>query len=117
MVNSYRTNNIVNILRTLFALILLTMLTVTTWASLQQNILKIPAPVTGNPWFIATMFDAYFGFTTFYVWVFYKEKSAPARVLWFLAIMALGNMGMASYMLLKLRRASDMKSLLLRAPD
>ncbi|MBS1996710.1 MAG: DUF1475 domain-containing protein, partial [Cyanobacteria bacterium SZAS LIN-2] len=49
--------------------------------------------------------------------VFYKEKSALARVLWFLAIMALGNMGMASYMLLKLRRASDMKSLLLRAPD
>jgi hypothetical protein len=55
-------------------------------------------------WTTATMLDAYFGFTTFYVWVFYKERGWVARVLWFLAIMALGNMAMSSYVLLQLAR-------------
>jgi hypothetical protein len=48
--------------------------------------------------------DAYFGFTTFYVWVFYKERAWAARILWFVAIMLLGNMAMASYVLLQLAR-------------
>ncbi len=55
-------------------------------------------------WTIATLMDAYFGFTTFYVWVFYKERGWLARVLWFVAIMALGNMAMASYVLIQLAR-------------
>ncbi len=53
-------------------------------------------------WTIATMCDAYFGFITFYVWVAYKETRWLPRVLWFLAIMAFGNMAMASYVLLQL---------------
>jgi hypothetical protein len=58
--------------------------------------------VGGHPWFIATLFDAYFGFLTFYLWVCYKEPSIALRVFWFVAIMLLGNMGMASYMLIQL---------------
>jgi hypothetical protein len=38
------------------------------------------------------------------VWVFYKERGWLARGLWFVAIMALGNMAMASYVLLQLAR-------------
>ena len=32
-----------------------------------------------NPWAMATLYDAYFGFVTFYAWVFYKERSVWAR--------------------------------------
>jgi hypothetical protein len=32
-------------------------------------------------WTIATLMDAYFGFLTFYVWVFYKEMRWLPRLL------------------------------------
>lgn len=44
-----------------------------------------------NPWAMATLYDAYFGFLTFYAWVVYKERSFVARTLWFLLIMYLGT--------------------------
>jgi hypothetical protein len=93
-------------LRIIFSLILLTMIVVTSWASMHESILKVPATVTGDPWFIATMFDAYFGFTTFFLWVCYKEKSSAIKAVWFVLIMALGNAAMASYVLIKIWRQS-----------
>jgi hypothetical protein len=55
-----------------------------------------------NPWAMATLYDAYFGFVTFYAWVFYKERSVWARALWFLLIMGLGNIAMSFYVLIQL---------------
>lgn len=57
-----------------------------------------------NPWAVATLYDAYFGFVTFYTWVCYKERSIWARALWFLLIMGLGNIAMSFYMLIQLFR-------------
>lgn len=57
-----------------------------------------------NPWFVATMFDAYFGFLWFWSWVAYKEPSWPRRLAWLLLILGLGNMAMAAYMLIQLAR-------------
>src|SRR5450755_2369251 len=48
--------------------------------------------------------DAYFGFLTLYVWVFYKELRRLPRIAWFVAIMLLGNMAMSTYVLLQLMR-------------
>lgn len=105
-------------LRICFAFVVLTMISVTGWASTQNAIWEIPDAVVKNPWFIATLFDAYFGFLTFYCWLFYKESSWALRVLWFILIMLLGNMAMASYMLIqlfKLPTNATMKQLLLKA--
>jgi hypothetical protein len=92
-------------LRGLFILVLLSMLWVTGWASLQCPLFGIPREVFTHPWFIATLFDAYWGFTTFFVWVCYKQTSWVARTGWFVAIMLLGNLAMASYCLQELFRA------------
>jgi hypothetical protein len=89
-------------LRALFLVVLASMVWVTTWAGLKCPLFSVPAPVATHPWFVATMFDAYWGFTTFYVWVFYKEASWTSRVAWFVAIMALGNIAMSSYCLAEL---------------
>lgn len=91
-------------LRILFILIFIVMVYATTSASLQCSILQIPAPVLGHPWFTATLFDAYCGFTTFYAWVFYKEKSVTGKIVWFILIMLLGNLAMSAYMLILLFR-------------
>lgn len=91
-------------LRVLYGLVLATMVVVTVSSSLQENILKIPSAVTSDPWFIATLFDAYFGFLFFFLWVCYKEKALWIKLSWFVAIALLGNIAMAVYMLLKLFR-------------
>lgn len=80
------------------------MLGVTTWASLHTPLFAIPREVFTHPWFIATLFDAYWAFVAFYVWVAWKEQSPGARLLWFIAIIALGNIAMAAYMLGELFR-------------
>jgi hypothetical protein len=91
-------------LRVAFGIVLLTMLCVTGWASAQLPLWQTPRAVVLHPWFIATLFDTYFGFLTFYLWLAYRERGWPARLLWLLAILALGNIAMAGYMLLLLWR-------------
>ena len=68
-----------------------------------QDLLAHPA-AGFNPWFIATLFDAYFGFLWFWLWVTFKENSNLKRGLWLVAILLAGNMAMAIYVLLELRR-------------
>ncbi len=91
-------------LRCLFLLVIASMLWVTSWASWQCPLFAVPRDVYAHPWFVATMFDAYWGFTTFFVWVCYKQTSWLARLAWFVAIMLLGNIAMASYCLAELIR-------------
>ncbi len=91
-------------LRIAFLAVLVTMLVVTTWASNLVALWNTPHAVLGHPWFVATLFDTYFAFLTFYAWVAYKETSILARVLWLVGILFLGNIAMASYMLVQLFR-------------
>mgnify|MGYP003433350055 CR=1 FL=1 len=68
-------------LKLLFGGILAGMLVVTTIASLKQPLWEW-AGLVAEPdrwWTYATLADAYFGFLTFYAWVFYKEATATAR--------------------------------------
>ncbi len=81
-----------------------------------QDLLDNPTAVY-NPWFIATLTDAYFGFLWFWLWVAYKETSWASRGIWLILILLLGNMAMAAYMLLTLARlpaGATMQDLLLR---
>jgi hypothetical protein len=96
---------------------------VSVWATSRMDLL--PAirelffhPARGaNPWFVATLFDAYFGFLWFWLWVAYKESSFLLRLVWLVLILALGNIAMASYVLIQLWRlpeGADIEDLLLR---
>ena len=93
-------------LRLLFGAILVTMICVTTWASLRQPVWQWGGLTRSpdNGWTIATLFDAYFGFVTFYVWLAWKERRWVPRIAWLIAILLLGNMAMSTYLLLQLRR-------------
>lgn len=98
-------------LRLLFLAVLGSMLWVTSWASLQQSIFAIPREILSHPWFIATLFDAYWGFLTFYVWQAWKERNLAARILWFIAVMLLGNLAMSIYVLVELFRIRESSQL------
>lgn len=106
-------------LQWLFAFILISLLAFTGWVSTQQSVLDWGGLTTppDNLWTIATLIDAYYGFITFYVWVLWKEPRALPRVAWFVAIMLLGNMAMAAYVLRQLARlkADESMAVLLSA--
>jgi hypothetical protein len=86
----------------LFSVILAAMLWQTSTASMAQAIWAIPDPITQNPWFIATLVDAYCGFITIFVWIALREKSFSAKVLWFILLMLLGNIAISAYCLMVL---------------
>jgi hypothetical protein len=86
----------------LFGAILLAMLAVTVRASRDRAVWKVGPPLTSDPWFQATLVDAYCGFLTFFAWVAYKEPGPGRRALWFVLLMGLGNIAVAVYMLLQL---------------
>jgi len=99
---------------------------VSMWATGHQSIAVaisdlIANPASGNnPWLMATLFDAYFGFLWFWLWVAYKESGWFARGAWLVLILLLGNMAMAAYMLIQLWRlppGATMAQLLLRRPS
>jgi hypothetical protein len=91
-------------LRIFFLVVLGSMFAVTFWASSLCPLFAVPREVATHPWFIATLFDAYWGFLTFYVWVFFQQTALLSRVAWLIAILLLGNIAMAIYCLAALFR-------------
>lgn len=92
------------LLKLLFAMIFLWMVGMTIYVSLHKPLWLAGSEFSwaGSPWAVATLFDAYFGFITFYVWVCFKERTLGARLVWLLLIMGLGNIAMSGYVLLQL---------------
>lgn len=91
-------------LKFLFAAIFLWMTVATIRTSLQVSLWAAWDSFAANPWAVATLYDAYCGFITFYVWVAYKERSWGGRILWFVLIMGLGNIAISAYALIQLFR-------------
>ena len=92
------------LLITLFTLILITMLAVTTQASLEQSIFTALEGLWPDGWFRATLADAYFGFLAVFVWIAYRERTPLRLAAWFVALMLLGNIAIAVYFLAALLR-------------
>lgn len=106
-------------LRVLFAAVLVSMLVFTITAAMDRGVFEAGAELWPDPWFKATLADAYFGFLAVYVWIAYKEKGWVGKIGWFVLLMALGNIAIAVYLLIQLfrLRADDpLEKLLLRSP-
>jgi hypothetical protein len=83
-------------------LVFAAMVAVTAWASLDANVLVGFQRVLAERWGVATLFDAYFGFLWFWLWIAYKEATPGRRLLWLALLLALGNLAMAAYMMIQL---------------
>ncbi|WLT33574.1 DUF1475 family protein [Geothrix sp. PMB-07] len=96
------------------------MVAVTTWASLEANVLVGFQRLLADRWGVATLFDAYFGFLWFWLWILYKEGHLGRSLLWLLLLFALGNLAMAAYVMVqlaRLKRGDGVEALLLRKPS
>jgi biotin transporter BioY len=91
-------------LKLLFGFIFGWMVVATVRTSLQVSLWDAWRGFSANPWAVATLYDAYAGFLTFYMWVVFKERGWGGRILWFVLIMCLGNIAMSAYVLRELFR-------------
>ncbi len=92
------------LLRLLYVVIFLVMIALTVWSAINENIMAIPPLVLNDVWFKATLFDAYFAFLSFFLWICYREKSILLKGFMFIAIVCLGNIAMSLYVLIALYR-------------
>ena len=92
------------LLQVLFATIFLWMTVLTVRTSLEVSLWDAWDSFAANPWAVATLYYAYFGFLTFFVWVAYKERTHLRRLLWLVLILGLGNIAMSLYVLIQLFR-------------
>ncbi len=101
-----------------FSLVFIILLAGTIYASLEKNVLQAYVDLGTDRWGLATLFDAYFGFFAFFLWVAYKEATPAKRLLWFVLLMSLGNFAISGYALWQLAKwdpKSGAAGLLLRA--
>ena len=92
------------VLRVIFGLILIGMLAVTTVASLDRGVFEAGVELWPDPWFKATLADAYFGFLVVWLWIAYKEGGWIRPAIWALLLAGFGNIAIAVYMLIELFR-------------
>lgn len=90
------------LLKVLFGFIFVFMVVLTIRTSLQISLWSAIPAFKASPWSMATLYDAYFGFVTFFCWLAWRERSLGIKIVWFVLIMALGNIAMSLYVLLQL---------------
>ena len=106
-----------HLIRFTAVLVLAALLISTTRAGTKIPFWSIGSDYFNHPWVLPTLIDAYGGFLIFYLWILYKEPRATGRIIWFVLMMALGNMGAAIYMLIesfKLKPGDPLENFLLR---
>jgi len=104
-------------LKIIFSFIFVFMIYSTTIASLELNLFKHLPTLLKDPWAVMTLYDAYFAFFFFYIWVFYKEENWISRIIWFLLIACFGTIAMSLYMLIllfTLKEGENIENLILR---
>jgi hypothetical protein len=88
----------------LFAAIFVWMVVLTIHTSMAVSLWGAWDSFAANPWAVATLYDAYFGFLTFWLWVAWRERTARPRIVWLVLILALGNIAMSLYVLIQIFR-------------
>ena len=103
-------------LKLLFGFIFVFMVVMTVRTSLQISLWSAIPSFAASPWSMATLYDAYFGFITFFCWLAWRERSRGIKIVWLVLIMALGNIAMSLYVLIQLfgLRAEESASALFR---
>ena len=98
-------------LRWVFSAVLVAMIGFTVVAVGDRNITEAWIELWPDPWFRATLADAYFGFFNIWLWIAYRETGVFSRAVWFVLIMMLGNIAIAGYFLRLFWRSDSAASL------
>lgn len=92
-------------LRAWFVAVLVALTAMTVAAALDRDVLTAAVELAADPWGLATLADAYFGFVAVWLWIAWREPGPGRRLGWLAAVLLLGNLAIATYFLLALARA------------
>lgn len=95
------------ILITLFTAMSLYMIYVTITTSLASNLFKEWGFLSSLPWMRATLIDFYLNTILIGVWMYFREKAALNRMLWFISFVLLGSITTSLYVVVQLVRLGD----------
>jgi hypothetical protein len=104
----------VRLLKCWYVLVMLTMLVLCAWGGMHENVFTAFARLAKDPWGLATLADCGFAFAAIGMWIGHRERSVAKGLAWTAAIMALGNLVIAAYVLgalLRLRPGEGMAEL------
>ena len=95
-------------MKVVFGLVLISMIAVTTWASVEHSVIEGFRDLFSSRWGIATLFDTYFSFFLIYLWIAYRERSLGSRILWFVLVCSFGTIAISGYGLWQIKRGKPL---------
>lgn len=97
-------NPTITILKVFFSILLLWMCYMVISTSLKSSLFKEWDFLGSIPWMRATLWDFYANVSVIFLWIFYKEKSALAKLIWLILLITLGSIASCAYVLIQLFR-------------
>ena len=85
--------------------------------SLKSNLFTEWDYLASIPWMRATLWDFYANILVLLTWVYYKERSIMAKVVWTVLFVCLGSIAVTAYVviqLLKMKSSDSIESVLVR---
>ncbi len=89
-------------LKIIFSVVLVWMAYVVVSTSLESSLFEQWDFLGAIPWMRATLWDFYANILIIALWMFYKEKSVPIKILWTILFVCLGSLATCAYILIKL---------------
>lgn len=90
------------ILKIVFSILLVWMCYKVIGTSLESNLFKEWDFLGSIPWMRATLWDFYANIFVIYLWIVYKERSLPIKILWLILLFCLGSIATCIYVLIQL---------------
>ena len=96
----------IKMLRVLFFLIFVYMTYTVISTSIESNLFAEWSKLGAIPWMTATLKDFYANIVIIALWMFYKERTWPLRIVWLVLFVGLGSIATSAYVLIQLFRVS-----------
>ncbi len=92
----------VNFLKIFLSLVWLFMVYMVVTTSLESSLFKEWSFLAAIPWMRATLWDFYANVLVIFLWVVYRERDWPVKIVWAILFFFLGSIGTIAYALIQL---------------
>ncbi|MCC6230375.1 MAG: DUF1475 family protein [Phycisphaerales bacterium] len=101
----------------IFALLAVVLIALIVWASVEKHVLEIFKVMLAERWGIVTLIDLYAGFVVTATWICVLERRAWRALPWLIAMVFLGNLATAVYVVFRAWRARSVRDIIIGAPE
>lgn len=92
----------IGFLKIFFSAVWLFMVYIVVSTSVESSLFKEWDFLGSIPWMRATLWDFYANILVIFLWVCFREKSLPVKIIWAIVFFCLGSIGSIGYLLIQL---------------